>query len=504
MLNDIIFQKGQGGLGRALTGEDHISALLFFSASLPSGFSAAQRIKKILSVADADSAGIKANYVDETPATATYTVSGAGAVNNQLAIYVNEPAGPVLLANYVRANASNTVPLVAAAIAAAINAGTITHGYTATVNNAVVTITARRGLGIYLNTGAPLTVTATGAIAGDVVQFTGGIASKFAVWRYHIAEYFRLQPKGVLYVGIFPIPGAYTFAEVATMQNFAVGKIRRIGVYKDAAAFTAADLTTLSDVCKGLDGLHMPLSSFYAADISGIADLTTLADLSQLTANKASAVISQDGGNLGAYLFRITGKSITNLGALLGASSLAKVSESIAWVAKFNISNGKECDTIAFANGMLVSDATVSNGLLNLLNDYRYIFLRKFVGVDGSYFNDTHTAIAASSDYAFIEDNLTIDKAIRGIYADLIPSLNSKIKLNSDGTISDIANAALTSQAGKSLDNMVRDEDLSAFEINIDPQQNVLSTKKLIVSATLLQEAVARNIEVPIAYTTSL
>ena len=32
-LNDIIFVKGQGGLGRPLTGEDHISGLLFYTAN---------------------------------------------------------------------------------------------------------------------------------------------------------------------------------------------------------------------------------------------------------------------------------------------------------------------------------------------------------------------------------------------------------------------------------------------------------------------------------------
>src|SRR5574343_963962 len=76
-LNDIIFVKGQGGLGRPLTGEDHISGLLFYTANgnLPSGWSTTSRIKALYSVADAEKAGIKDDYSDATAATATYLIS---------------------------------------------------------------------------------------------------------------------------------------------------------------------------------------------------------------------------------------------------------------------------------------------------------------------------------------------------------------------------------------------------------------------------------------------
>jgi hypothetical protein len=103
-----------------------------------------------------------------------------------------------------------------------------------------------------------------------------------------------------------------------------------------------------------------------------------LADLSQLSAYKASAVIGQDAIGLGAFLYLTYGKSITTLGATLGAAALAKVSEDIAWIAKFNISNGSECDTLAFANGQLWT--ALSDNLISQLNTYRYIFLRKVVG----------------------------------------------------------------------------------------------------------------------------
>jgi hypothetical protein len=106
-----------------------------------------------------------------------------------------------------------------------------------------------------------------------------------------------------------------------------------------------------------------------------VVDMSTLTDLGALNNPKVSAVISQDGAALGALIALAYGKSVTNLGAALGAVSLAKVSEDIAYVAKFNLSNGTECDTIAFANGQLFT--AISDGLVTQLDSFRYIFPEK-------------------------------------------------------------------------------------------------------------------------------
>ena len=52
MAGNITFVNGQGGLGRPLAGEDFISGLLYYTATLPSGYSSSDRIKKFFSVAD--------------------------------------------------------------------------------------------------------------------------------------------------------------------------------------------------------------------------------------------------------------------------------------------------------------------------------------------------------------------------------------------------------------------------------------------------------------------
>lgn len=504
-LNNITFNLGQGGLGRPLAGEDYISGLLFYSSTLPSGFSTSNRIKQFFSLADAEVAGIVADYSDETKATGSVLVTNKGADGGTIEIKVAEMFGQsVSLGTYTKVTADSTVDLVATGIAAAINAGTASHGYTAVAATATVTITAKAGMGVFLNSGTPLSAVIVGTIETTLTQFSGGTASKFAVMNYHISEYFRIQPQGNLFVGIYAVPSPYTFTEIATIQNFANGKIRQIGVFKDGAAFASADITAIHGVCASLVAAHKEIIALYGADISGVSDISTIADLSTLTANLCSAVIGQDGAAKGATLFYSTGKSITTLGATLGAVAKAKVSNSIAWVAQFNISNGTECDVVAFANGVLFSNASVTDNLLTALQNKRYIFLRKFVGVAGSFFNENSTSIALTSDYAFIADNRTIQKATRGIYANLAPALNSPIVLNADGTISDEAIAYFTGLAQDPLIQMIRDAELSGQAVAISPVQNIVSTGILVISVNLVQVATGRNIQVNIGYSVSV
>lgn len=504
MLSDITFNKGSGGLGRPLAGQDHYSGLIFYSSALPAGFTTSNNIKKLLSINDAIAAGINLTYSDETKAAGTYLVTTVGANGDTINISVQEPKGLVSLGTYIKAAGQTTATTVGAAIAAVINAGTVTHGYTATAATGTVTINARPGLGIFLNSGTPIVVTIVGAIAGTLTQFSGGAFSRNAIYYYHISEYFRIQLGGVLWVGIFPIPGSYTFAEINTIQNFAIGTMREVGIWKDSAAFSTADLTAIDIACKASDTAHKNISALYGADLTGTSDISTLTDLSLLTANKASAIIAQDGAAFGNLLFQTTGKSITALGAALGAVALSRVNQSIGWVGRFNISNGTECDIIAFANGKLFSDPSVTDNLLNNLDSFRYIFLRKFVGLEGSYFNAGHCAVSVSSDYAFIEDNRTIDKAIRGVYAALLPQLNGPLLLNGDGTLANTTIAYLEAQGRPNLVQMVRDSELSDFGITIDPTQNVLTTSTINITIELIQNAVSRFIVIPIGYSTSL
>lgn len=506
-LPNITFIKGQGGLGRALPGQDYISGLVYYCANgdLPSGYTTTARELAFYSVADAETAGILDDYADATASTATFEVTAVGANGDTLQLTVadlNTGTGASQTTELFlveKTAAESTVTLLAVKIKNAINAGTQTHGYTATNLAGVVTVTAPKSMGIYLNSGTPYVKTIVGTATATLVQnVVAGVASLQARWHYHIAEFFRMAPKGVLFVGFYEIPTTYDFAELTLMQDYAAGKIRQFGIYKDDAAFATADLTAIQAVATTEDSNKRPFSALYAGDLVATADISTLTDLSTLSDNKASAIITQDGSGLGNFLWLTTGLSISNLGACLGTVSLSKVSDSIAWVAQFNISNGTENEVINWSNGDAQLGA--SSSLLESLNNKRYIFLKKFVGYSGSFFNDSHTAIAQSSDYAYIENNRTIDKATRVLYLAYLPYLNSPISLNADGTLTDNQVASLESVGQVALDAMLRAEEVSATQVTIDPSQNILATSELVISVILVIKGVARYIIIPIGF----
>jgi hypothetical protein len=288
------------------------------------------------------------------------------------------------------------------------------------------------------------------------------------------------------------------------LQAAAGGTIRQVGIYKDGAAYATADLTAIDAQIKTYnDARHKSLSALYAADLSAVTDITTVADVSLLTANKASSIIGQDGIAQGALLFLTYGKSITQLGIALGLLSASAVSEDFGEPAKFNISNGTENAVPAFANGELLTDPRLSDNALDAIDAKRHIFGMIYVGYPGVFFNENHCAITAASDYAFINDNRTIDKACRGIYTALIPYLKGRLIKNSDGTLAQSTISFLETQALAPLYQMARDQDLSAVDpsdVYIDPTQNVTATSLLIVTVLLNEDGIARNIQVPISY----
>lgn len=515
MANDVIFNKGQGGLGRPLAGTDYISAALFYSAALPSGFNSSNRIKIVYSIEDAVALGIVDTHADATASTATdlcttkFTVGDTYKITCATIDSTNptpskSALGTVTLCDFtaVTADAVST-STSATRIAAEINLGTATHGFSAVANTATVTITAPKNQGVFLNSGTPYVITSTGAYASTLTQnVVAGVASEIAIMYYHIAEFFRIQPKGKLYVGIYATADATTFASVTLMQNFALGEIKQMGIYQKTTAFATSQTTTLQAVLNALETNFKPISSVvYQAEISGTADLTTLVDTKLLSNKNVSVAIGQDGDNAGFKLWKAHGKSIGCMGTELGAIALAKVNESIAWVAKFNVAS-TEYDVLAFANGTVYT--TLSDGSIVNLEVFGYNFLKKRIGILGSYFTKPNTCIALTSDYTYVYSNRVIDKAIRGLRTFLLPSLASPLVVNADGTLSEDTIGFFNSLCDRALEVMQRDFELSAFEVTIDPSQDVLTDNEITIAVKLVPVGVADTITVNIGFALSI
>lgn len=330
-----------------------------------------------------------------------------------------------------------------------------------------------------------------------------GIISTSAVWEvkalhYHISEFFRGNPSGILYVGIFtPAATTYDYAEIKEVQNKAEGRIRQFGVYLPQTDFAAAVITALQTVATAMQTEFKPASILLGCNIAAVADLSAFAASGQ---SNISLVVGQDGEGVALALFADDdGASVTCLGLALGFVSRAAVHESISWVDKFpaGIDNPALCD------GDLIADIDAS--VLEALDTKRCIFLRKHIGVAGSYFNDSHTSDLATSDYAYIEAVRTIDKATRSIRTYVLPYLSSPLKVDPEtGKLSQDTVSFLEVLAGNGLLAMQRAGELSGFAVTVDPDQNVLSTSEVEFVVEMVQVGVMRKMKFKIGFTTSL
>lgn len=313
---------------------------------------------------------------------------------------------------------------------------------------------------------------------------------------YHISEFFRINPTGTLYVMVKAGATAAAEADVETIQVYAGGEIRQCGIFSSSLI----DVKDLQEKLADLGDAHMPMSVVETYDGSSV-------EMSTLTGNNASVaagncnvsiLIGCDGDaelaeNLGGYA------GYGCIGACIGAISKASVHESIAWVEKFPLGLKEP----AIFNGNLYKNISIANR--ELLNGNRYLFVITHAGDADNYFNDSHTCDIDSSDYAYIENVRTIDKACRGIRQSLLPHLASPLKVDaSTGQLSNDTVAFLETEAGKALEDMEKAGELSGYKAEIDPEQNVLSTGLVEVIIKNVPMGIMRKVNVKIGYTTKL
>jgi Protein of unknown function (DUF2586) len=517
-LPNINFNRSASGLGRALPGTDYVSGMIHYYASgagLPSGFRDTDNIKKIFSVADAENLGITDTHLGETKAIAKVAVGGTPARGDIMIINytgINEAVSlvPAEVSRYTLTSADAvSTTTAAAAIAANINANTQTHGFTATSATSNVLISTKGGEGIFPNSGTPYVAVATGTTTLTVTNPTGsgstvlGIASWIDTLHYHISEYFRIQPKGELYVGIYPEESTtYAFADITTMQNYAQGSIKQLSVFEKNVAFSAVQCAALQAICDANEAVYKPLEIILNAEISATASVATLVDLSTQTAPNVSVCIAQDGANDGYHIYKATGKTVGAIGAMLGSISLASVQESIGWVAKFNMALGSELDTIAFSNGQMYS--ALAESQFESLNSYSYTFLRKLTDISGSYWSNSLTTTSPTSDYSTIENNRVYHKITRVVRKNMLPALSGNIYVQADGTLTSASIGYYETLANNPLVQMQADGEISAHKVIINPNQNVLATSTLELTLQNVPVGVARIIKINVGFVKSV
>jgi hypothetical protein len=334
------------------------------------------------------------------------------------------------------------------------------------------------------------------AIALGIVNATGT-----EIEYYFVSEYFRANPVGELWIQWNGSNIDPDFTELPLFQTAAQGELRQIGVL-GTAGFLAAQVTTLQAQID-LFPSDAPASVLYTANFSALT-VSALTDLRILTAKNVSVVLAQDGGAAGAALAVSLGQSICNVGAALGTVSSAGVQESIGHLARFDkLSNGVEMEVLAYGTGELVQDTSATQQ--GALKDDGYLIARKYLpNVAGSYWERCPTCVVATDDFAWIEIQRTIDKAIRGVGSALTPQLQGGVRLNDDGTLSDDSIGFFQDLALNPLTAMQSNGEISGRLVEIDPNQDILATSTLEVTIKILPIAIAEFITVTIGLSTEL
>jgi hypothetical protein len=344
----------------------------------------------------------------------------------------------------------------------------------------------------------------------ELLGIAEGSADHAVEW-YHISEYFRGNPDGELWIGYNAILGTgiisdYTHEGIDAMQRASSGEIRLMGVYTTGFAFNITELTKVQGIVDTLISDGMPLSVLYAGNVSAVTAITgwaTVGDARGLACRSVTPVVSQDGGGAGLALFTSKAYSITTLGHTLGFLSRAKVNQSIGNPENFNASNGTELETIALANGDLVSDLS-DVALAGIKDDGYQIAIKRTPKMSGTYYERTPTATPFTDDFAWAEFSRTVDKAVRLVDSALTPKLLSGVSLKSDGTLNNDTVDYFNDISEQALSGMLSEGEVSGIRIDINPLQNVQSTSTLTVVVSVQPTPIAEFINVKIGLAATL
>ncbi len=326
-----------------------------------------------------------------------------------------------------------------------------------------------------------------------------GDADYGLLW-YFISEYFRIAGASELYV----INENEKFSEQA-FYDITTGEVRQVFWYQENLEYKNAveEAGHKQAFADALDALYAPL-----VIIMNITDKKEVSggsqpDLRAADAKDVAILIAGDGSGKGKEIAESLGnKYIPAGGTVLGLLSKAKVHENIGWPRKFPVTSGADFQKIVFADGQY-EDAKITS-IKEILADKAYMFLRRLVGIAGNYVYDTYTAVDITSDYYSLENNRVIQKAKRQIRKHLLPDLMRPLYVDEEGKLAPDTVAYFKSTTSTPLDRMRADGEISNYKVIVDPEQDVLTTSKLVIDVKIQPVGVARWITVNIGYTVKI
>ncbi len=342
---------------------------------------------------------------------------------------------------------------------------------------------------------------------------------------YHIDQFFTMAGgTGRLFISFADCSKDWN--AIKDMQRASNGIISQFGVWTEqkiwkkmdstANQYTIAIVGDLESVAEDMaNNYHAPaciLLSGNSSRVSTASGEETTVVFSQIAdavidARYVSVLLSQ-AVDTGVQEMQASLKSTTPVGTIglaLGTLTQASVGESLAWVSKFDIVNYVPAIEMGFGDATLennkLKNSTAYSALtkyqLDALDEKGYIFMRTYAGLEGHvYFTKDQTC--SNGDYCTIARNRAINKSRRLIRKALLPYVNSPVKVDpSTGNLSSAQATVYKNLIQDVLSGMETAEEISSVgTINVPTSQNILKTKKLTFSYTLIPLGCAETITV--------
>ncbi|MFR9589076.1 MAG: DUF2586 family protein [Rikenellaceae bacterium] len=339
------------------------------------------------------------------------------------------------------------------------------------------------------------TLTAT----GQVVLNDAATDAQKAECTFAIAEFFRLNNSGVLYV--CGCAGVEASDITAALESLSVKYVGLIGVQ---GALGLSSTTEATAMVKELDTWAKERAATYAeffrvvlAPSGGVGFSVSELDFSEVEYERVMFVASYDGAN-------------NMCGTMLGQLGAYPVHQKPSWAAHRIDSAEQWAELTLLDEEALPATATADT----LLAEQGLCYAGYYARLAGTYWKNSRMCVPTTNDFAIITHCRVIDKAMGLLYDTYIQRLDAPLYVDAaTGLLAaeDIAElqakgyTALTAAmiAGKSGDDVELGIDsatgaLPQDTIFINPDQNVLSTETLNVQVSLVPVGSSSNIVINI------
>ena len=165
-----------------------------------------------------------------------------------------------------------------------------------------------------------------------------------------------------------------------------------------------------------------------------------------------------------------------------------RVKDGAVQVARGSMTNGKEVKTFSEAQ-------------LEAIAEKGYLVFMRYNGKTGLYFSDDSTATTQTDDYLTISNNRVIHKAYTICYSIFVEELNDEVSIAADGKIAPTQLSYLKQKIGNAINTqMLANKNIANYEVEIDPNQDVIKTDKVMVTVRIVPVGKLKFIDVSLGF----